>query len=211
MAPPQPAFTRADPDERRQSLIEACARVLADKGAAGVSVRAICAEAGVSAGLLRHYFGGVSEAMAATYRWTGERIGEALAQAVSMAGPDPRTRLLAYVTANFRPPIASPDLLAAYVAFWSLTRSDTLVASVRAEVYDDFRRDLEGLVRAYRPALPDARLPAIALTALIDGLWLELSLGDAPFTAEEAEALAERWLEALLPAAPTTTTAGPPP
>ena len=67
----QPAFSRADPDERRHSLIEACARVLADRGAAGVSVRAICAEAGVSPGLLRHYFGGISEAIAETYRWTG--------------------------------------------------------------------------------------------------------------------------------------------
>ena len=73
----QPAFSRADPDERRQSLIEACARVLAEKGAAGVSVRAICTEAGVSPGLLRHYFSGISEAIAATYRWTGARFDSA--------------------------------------------------------------------------------------------------------------------------------------
>lgn len=199
MTTPQPAFTRAAPDDRRQSLIEACARVLAAKGAAGVSVRAICAEAGVSPGLLRHYFGGVSDAIAATYRWTGVRIGAALLDAVAGAGDDPRARLLAYLTASFRPPIASPDLLASYVAFWSLTRSDALVAAVRAEVYGDFRAGLEALIRDYRPALPETRLPAIALTALIDGLWLELSLGDAPFTADEAEALAECWLEALLP------------
>ena len=194
----QPAFSRADPDERRHSLIEACARVLADKGAAGVSVRAICTEAGVSPGLLRHYFGGISDAIAATYRWTGARIDAALEAAVEAAGPDPRARLLAYLTANFRPPIASPDLLASYVAFWSLTRSDTVVAAVRAEVYGQFRIGLESLIRAYRPDLPDPRLPAIALTALIDGLWLELSLGNAPFSAEEAEALAERWLDSLL-------------
>lgn len=198
MTTPQPAFTRAAPDERRQSLIEACARVLATRGAAGVSVRAICAEAGVSPGLLRHYFGGVSEAIAETYRWTGERIALALLDGVAGAGEGARARLLAYVTASFRPPIASPDLLASYVAFWSLTRSDALVAGVRAEVYGDFRQGLETLIRAYRPTLADARLPAIALTALIDGLWLELSLGDAPFTPAEAEALAERWLDALL-------------
>lgn len=194
----QPAFSRADPDERRQSLIEACARVLAEKGAAGVSVRAICTEAGVSPGLLRHYFGGISEAIAETYRWTGSRIDAALGEAVAAAGPAPRARLLAYITANFRPPIASPDLLASYVAFWSLTRSDKVVAGVRAEVYGQFRTALEALVRAYRPDLPDPRLPAIALTALIDGLWLELSLGNAPFSPEEAEALAGRWLDSLL-------------
>ena len=122
MTTTQPAFTRASPDARRQSLIEATARVLSCKGAAGVSVRAICAEAGVSPGLLRHYFAGVSEVIAETYRWIGE----------------------------------------------------------------------------LRPDLAGARLPAVALTALIDGLWLELSLGHAPFTPDEAARLAEMWLDRLL-------------
>lgn len=194
---PQPAFTRADPETRRQSLIEATARVLAEKGAAGVSVRTICAEAGVSAGLLRHYFASVSDAIAATYRWTGAQIDAALQEAVAAAGPDPRARLLAYLAANFRPPVASPELLASYIAFWSLTRSDPAVAAVRAEIYGAFRTGLEKHLRAYRPDLEDARLVAVALTALIDGLWLELSLGEAPFSAEEAEALAAQWLDAL--------------
>jgi AcrR family transcriptional regulator len=202
----QSAFTRADPDARRQSLIAATARVLAAKGAAGVSVRAICAEAGVSAGLLRHYFASVSDAIAATYRWTGAQIDAALEEAVAAAGPDPRARLLAYLAANFRPPIASPELLASYVAFWSLTRSDPAVASVRAEVYGTFRSGLEGLLRAYRPDLADVRVAAVALTALIDGLWLELSLGQAPFSAEEAESLAEQWLDSLT----SQPAAGPP-
>ncbi|MBA4163242.1 MAG: transcriptional regulator [Erythrobacter sp.] len=194
----QPAFSRADPDERRQSLIEATARVLASKGAAGVSVRAICAEAGVSPGLLRHYFAGVSDAIADTYRIIGRQIAEALEIAVEMAGPDPRARLIAYITASFRAPIADPQLLSSYVALWSLSRSDPEVARVRAEVYRDFRSGLELLIRAWRPELPDLRLPAIALTALIDGLWLELSLGDAPFTPEEAEMLAEKWLDCVI-------------
>lgn len=193
----QPAFTRADPDARRQSLIEATARVLAARGAAGVSVRTICAEAGVSAGLLRHYFVSLSEAIAETYRWTGAEIDRALEEVVAAAGPNPRARLIAYLTANFRPPIATPDLLATYVAFWSLTRSDSAVAAVRAEVYGSFRHALEGLLIAYRPDLADVRVTAVALTALIDGLWLELSLGQAPFSAEEAEALAAQWLDAL--------------
>lgn len=195
--PTQPAFTRADPDARRQSLIAATARVLAARGAVGVSVRTICAEAGVSAGLLRHYFASLSDAMAATYRWMGAEIDRALEEAVAAAGPEPRARLLAYLAANFRAPIATPELLATYVAFWSLTRSDPAVAAVRAEVYGGFRQGLEERLRAYRPDLADVRVRAVALTALIDGLWLELSLGQAPFSAEEAEALAAQWLDAL--------------
>ncbi|MEO0061606.1 MAG: hypothetical protein RLZZ08_166 [Pseudomonadota bacterium] len=189
---------RQRPDERRQGLLEATARCLAEKGAAGVSVRAICTQAGVSPGLIGHYFGGVAEAIAATYRWTGDSVGQALDAAVAQAGPAPRARLLAYLTASFRPPIASPELLGTWVAFWSLTRNDPAIAAIHAEIYGQFRHGIEALIAAAHPALADTRLPAVALTALIDGLWLELSLGHAPYSAAEAEALVELWLDALL-------------
>ena len=189
---------RQHPDQRRQSLLEATARCLAARGAAGVSVRAICAEAAVSPGLLRHYFAGVSDAIAETYRWTGARVARALDEAVAAAGPEPRARLVAYLTASFRPPIATGELLATWLAFWSLTRSDPAIARVHSEIYGEFRHGIERLIGEARPDLPDARLPAVALSALIDGLWLELSLGSAPFTPEEASGLAEIWLDRLL-------------
>jgi AcrR family transcriptional regulator len=190
--------TRQQFDERRQALLEATARSLAQRGAAGVSVRSICAEAGVSPGLLRHYFGGVSDAIAETYRWTGMRVTDALDEAVAGAGDDPRARLLAYLNANFRAPISDPELLTTWLGFWALTRSDPAIAAVQAEIYRGFREGLERLIAEARPGLADTRLAAVALSALIDGLWLELSLGQAPFTADEAAELAEKWLDALL-------------
>lgn len=190
--------TRQRPDQRRQELLAATARCLAARGAAGVSVRAICAEADVSPGLLTHYFGGVSQAIAETYRWTGVRVSAALDHAVAEAGPDPRDRLLAYLTASFRPPIADPELLATWLAFWSLTRSDPMIARVHAEIYAAFRHGIVGLIAAYKPETADPRLPAVALTALIDGLWLELSLGHAPFTPDEAGRLVGLWMDSLL-------------
>jgi TetR/AcrR family transcriptional repressor of bet genes len=195
---PPSSFRRADPDARRRSLVEATARCLARQGVAGTSVRAICAEAGVSPGLLRHYFAGVSEAIAEAYRWTGNRVARALEEAVAGAGQDPRARLLAYLTASFRPPIADGELLATWLAFWSMTPVDGAVGALHAQIYGEFREGIEALILALRPDLSDARLPAVALTALIDGLWLELSLGKAPFTPLEAEALVETWLDALV-------------
>ena len=195
---PRQSFIRAEPDARRQSLVEACGRCLARLGASGTSVRTICTEAGVSPGLLRHYFSGIDALIAETYRWTGARVSGALDEAVKHAPATPRARLLAYLTASFRPPIASPDLLATWLAFWSLTKTDPVISAVHAEIYRDYRRDLEALIAALDPNARSHRLTAIALTALVDGLWLELSLGSAPFTPEEAAVLAERWLDALL-------------
>ncbi len=74
----KPAFTRAEPDARRLSLIEATARVLASHGAAGVSVRTISAEAGVSPGLLGHYFDGIDALVAATYAHVDAQVSDRL-------------------------------------------------------------------------------------------------------------------------------------
>lgn len=161
-------------------------------------MRTICTEAGVSPGLLRHYFSGIDALICETYRWTGAQVAAALDAAVAQADQTPRARLLAYLTASFRPPIASPDLLATWLAFWSLTKTDAAIASVHAEIYRDYREGLETLIAALDSESRDHRLTAVALTALIDGLWLELSLGSAPFTPGEAALLAERWLDALL-------------
>jgi len=190
------AFKREDALVRRADLINACAKGLATHGAQGISVRSICTEAGVSPGLLRHYFDGIDALIAATYRATGDRVQRALAEAVAAAPPAPRERLLAYLTASFAPPIADPELLATWLAFWALTKTDVRIAALHGEIYRDYRADLEALLAACRPG--DHRLTAVALTALVDGLWLELSLGDAPFSREEAGALVETWLDALL-------------
>jgi hypothetical protein len=44
----------------------------------------------------------------------------------------------------------------------------------------------------------DLRLAAIAITALVDGLWLELCLSPQSFTPGEARAIAERQIATLL-------------
>lgn len=192
------AFTRESADNRREALIAACGRCLARYGAQGTSVRAICVKAGVSPGLLRHYFDGIDALIAATYIATGARVASALNMAVEAAGDDPRARLIAFVTANFRPPIADSDLLATWLAFWSLARSNPTIGKIHDDIYAGNRHDIERLITACPGGPTDARLAAVGLTALIDGLWLELSLGNAPFTADEAEALAERWVDALM-------------
>lgn len=150
----------------------------------------------MSPGLLRHYFAGIDDCVAEAYRWTGARVQAALADAVAAAQDQPRARLLAYLTASFAPPIADAGLLATWLAFWALTKTDTNIAALHAEIYRVYRAQLEALLAACHPG--DHRLAAVALTALVDGLWLELSLGNPPFTPAEAGAMVEKWMDMLL-------------
>ncbi|KGB53190.1 Transcriptional regulator, TetR family protein [Sphingopyxis sp. LC81] len=190
------AFTRESADARRADLIEATAAVLAEQGLAGTNVRAICAKAGVSPGLLRHYFGGIDDLVAATYEATSDRMDAIFAGAVDGAGANPRERLNAYLTASFRPPVTDPELLGAWTAFWALARSDTRMAAIHATSYAGYRARLCELLIACGAA--DADRLAIMLTAMVDGLWLELSLDAASFGAEAAAAMVEKAVAALL-------------
>ena len=190
------AFTRESADARRADLIEATAAVLAEAGLAGTNVRAICAKAGVSPGLLRHYFGGIDDLVAATYQATSDRMDAIFASAVEGAGRDPRARLTAYLTASFRPPVTDPELLGAWTAFWALARSDARMARIHADSYAGYREHLGELLAAC--GAHDAERLAIMLTAMVDGLWLELSLDAASFGADAAVEMVERAVAALL-------------
>lgn len=190
------AFTRESADARRADLIEATAAVLAEQGLAGTNVRAICAKAGVSPGLLRHYFAGIDDLVAATYAATSDRMDAIFASAVEGAGPDPRARLTAYLTASFRPPVTDPELLGAWTAFWALARSDARMAAIHAESYAGYRERLRELLAEC--GAKDAGRLAIMLTAMVDGLWLELSLDAGSFGAEAAVAMIERAVGALV-------------
>ena len=198
----QPAFRRSEPDARRLSLIEACARVLAREGIAGASVRTIAVEAGVSAGLVGHYFPGVDALIAATYAHTGARVDAALEAAVAAAGDDPRDRLEAYVTASFAAPIADPQLLATWIAFWSLVRARPEIAALHDEQYGGFRGKLEKLLADCGLPANALRRTAIAITALVDGLWLELCLSPHELAADEAAAIARDALARFTSTAP---------
>jgi hypothetical protein len=106
--------------------------------------------------------------------------------------------LLAYVTASFRAPIADPELLATWIAFWSLARSNLEMERLHAEIYAGYRAGIEGLLAECGVPAARLRLAAVGITALVDGLWLELCLAPGTFSAEEASALAEKWVADLL-------------
>ncbi len=189
---------RAEPDVRRQGLIAACTRVLAREGAAGTSVRVIAREAGISPGLITHYFAGIDALISATYDHVDQTVAAAMAQAVDAAGSDPRARLDAFVTASFAPPIADRALLATWIAFWSLVTARPDIARQHDDQYAAYRARLTELLAACGVRCDHLRLAAISVTALVDGLWLELCLSPGCFTGTEAGVIARAHIDALL-------------
>ncbi len=151
----------------------------------------MAARAGVSPGLVRHHFGGFGQLLIEAYRHVVGRVDAHIDAALAAAGEDPQARLQAFLEASFAPALIDRDLLSAWLAFWGLVRSDPAAAAVHAETYAAYRRRIEGLLAPL--GATDPRAAALGLSALLDGLWLELCLDPATFSPDEAVELAAGW------------------
>ncbi|CAN0478880.1 unnamed protein product, partial [Phaeothamnion confervicola] len=193
----EPRFTRDQPDVRKRKLIEAAAHCLAELGHAGTSVRAVAARANVSPGLVTHHFKGIDELIVATYGHVADQVAAVLNQAIDDAAGGAEIKLRAFIDASFKPPVLDRDLLAVWLSFWSLVRRDPGVRKVHKQVYVDYRQRLEALIGAIakdRRFKIDAHLAALALTAMLDGLWLELCLDPTTFSTVDALRIAHAWV-----------------
>jgi hypothetical protein len=72
------------------------------------------------------------------------------------------------------------------------------IAAQHDEQYSGSRARLEALLGDCGVPKNEQRRAAIAVTALVDGLWLELCLSPGCFSAEEAGDIARRFLDTLI-------------
>jgi TetR/AcrR family transcriptional repressor of bet genes len=195
-------FQRLEPTVRKARFVEATLSCLQQFGFQGTSIRRICAEAGVSIGLLNHHYASKDELVADAYRTVTSRIGTLLRAAVEAAPEDARAQLGAYFSASFSDEILNPRLLDAYLAFWGAVRSAESITRAHEESYSEYRGTLSQalmrLAREQRWRRFDSDLAAISLSAMLDGLWLEYGLSPHTFTAEQGVQICEAWVDGLV-------------
>ncbi|MCB1446676.1 MAG: TetR family transcriptional regulator C-terminal domain-containing protein [Rhizobiaceae bacterium] len=194
-------FRREAPEDRRRQLGEAALRCIVKHGNAGVSVRQIAAEAGVTQGLITHHFGEINELVAYAFDIMSAGLLQALMKAVEEAEPTPRKRLDSFIEASFSPILFDRDVLGVWVVFWGLVLHSPRMSASQREEYSDYCATVEGLIRDLAAdegfSIADTRLAAIAFTALLDGLWLAWCLNPASFKPQEGIQLCRNWVEGL--------------
>ena len=105
-----PKNRRAEPEDRREMLVAATLRCLGCDGHAGISVRRIATEAGVSVGLLNHHFGSIEALIADTYQRLASELTTALLQEIEQA-QTPAQKIDAFLEGSFSPRVMDPKLL----------------------------------------------------------------------------------------------------
>ncbi len=203
MAPARRSYTRASEAERREDLIVATLDCIAEVGIQGATVRQIANRAGVTAGLIRHYFTGKDQMLQAAYIAVMNGMTE-IAVTAADAGETACDRLRRFIIANVTPPVTDSRTLSLWAAFISHIQTDRTFAAIHRENYLAFLTALEVLVadffeeRGTPVSEKENRSFAISLNALIDGLWLEGTLTPDMFAENELADSALSSVEALL-------------
>jgi len=203
-APTRRKFRREGEERRRQDLIEATLDCVAERGLQGATVRAIALRAGVTAGLIRHYFPGKEELLQAAYATIVGRMTEQAKAALALEGAGPRRRLAAFVAANLGPPVVDERVFSLWAGFIGRVYSDPALSVAHREGYLGFRDEVEMLVAEVLEAegraagKAELRRYAIAINGILDGLWIEGCLAGDIFETRELPDIGIATVEALL-------------
>ena len=169
--------------QRRDDLIEATIRCIAEYGIAGASVERITAAACVSRGLVRHYFGSKNQLLVAAFQRLADEFRGVHGE-VGDVSDDPEGELRSLIDNTVNGPLFSPNRVHGWFGFWHAARTNPELQRINESVYSLERARYRVLLEAAaekRGRKIDATQAGNALAALADGVWLEF-LVDAPAT-----------------------------
>lgn len=159
---------------RRRQLIDATIASIHEVGFADSSLSRISAKAGVSTGIVHHYFEDKADLLEATLRQLGNNLHEAVVARLA-AADRPVDRLIAVIDGNLGPELFTPESVSAWLAFWAQVPNSERLARVQRIIIGRLHDNLVAALRPLAPAhevIPIARL----IASLIDGLWLRAAL-----------------------------------
>ena len=181
---------------RRKQLIQATLEVIDRVGLADATIALIAGQAGLSTGIISHYFGDKSGLLEATMRQILHDLSADTRRRRDQLGEEASAaaHLRAIVDANFNDSQVSGPVMKTWLAFWS---SSMHQESLRRLQHVNDQRLRSNLCCQFLRELPlaQARQAARGLAAMIDGLWLRGSLAGTAFDADAARRLAYEYLD----------------
>ncbi|MEM7177720.1 MAG: TetR/AcrR family transcriptional regulator [Pseudomonadota bacterium] len=170
---------RRAPEERRRQIIEATIACLAQSGPEKWSLRQVSRDIGIAPSLITYMFATWNDLLVAAYSDLGERFGAQFSEISRREGLTARARLDLCIDAYFADEWLSADVAGAYIAFWTLGRSERRLRDVMDQFAEMKQRDLIPLLREYAAECRvDCDVEALADTFyfLLSGLWYEVAV-----------------------------------
>ncbi len=199
----QTARRTAPPEERRNQLIKATIRSVANHGLADTTIATVAREARLSQGIINLHFQTKERLLTETLRILADEYRNACREALAAGAASAEVGLAAMVDLDFHRRVCDRSKLAVWFAFWGERKfrpTYRRLCAARDNAYDDMVRGLctrmceEGGYRDVDPAIV-----ADGLSALTDGLWLDLLVRPDTMSREQARRIAMSYLANAFP------------
>ncbi len=179
---------------RREQLIRATFETIDEIGLAEATVATIARKAGLSSGIVAHYFGDKDGLLNAAMRQILRDLKQAVASRRAASGTDARAQLRAIVDGNFDDTQINGTAMRVWLTFWAASMHQPELA--RLQRAND-QRLYSNLCHVFQQRLARAQAQAAArgLAAMIDGLWLRGSLVGGAFHVERARTIAYDYID----------------
>ena len=188
----------APPEERRKQLIKATIRSVANRGLAETTIATVAREANLSQGIINLHFQSKERLLTEALRYLADEYRAACQEVVAAAGPSAEAGLTAMVALDFQGRVCDRRKLAVWFAFWGERKfrpTYRRICAARDKSYDDLVRSLCAAM-CEEGGYPDVDSTIVAdgLSALTDGLWLDLLVRPESMSREQARRIAMAYL-----------------
>lgn len=160
--------------ERRRSLLDAAAKVIARKGLVGLTMNDIAKEAGCSYGVASFHFKSKDGLILAALDHLVAEYDTALNGPGAAEGSS-ADRLKAMVLLDFDPKISNAEHVAVWSAFWAESVRNPeyrrRLIELKARYHAFVKAEVVALAKA-RKIKVDAAVIASTLNAIVDGFWI---------------------------------------
>jgi AcrR family transcriptional regulator len=188
----------------RARLMDAAIASVAHDGLAGASIERITRRAGVSRGLVRHYYGTKSNLLAEAFCDLANDLRRTLGMSLVERPHDDTgadVRFCEAITLESHGLEAALDRQYAWFGFWALGRSDPRIAELIRGLYEEIVAHLGRLladVARTRGRTIDAAAAGRALAAMVEGARVHCIIGIEGMSLQEARRLCLDWTSRLV-------------
>ena len=182
---------------RRQQLIEATLESVAEVGLHATTINSISKRAGLSSGIISHYFGGKQGLIEATVRFLLNNLKTSLISKTQQSC-SAEERLMFIVEANFSVIQQQTSSTKTWLSFWAQSMHDEQLHRLQTV---NAKRLYSNLAFSFKTLMPenDAKRAAKLAAGMIDGLWLRAVLSKASEQEfKQAEQLAKHYVSSLI-------------
>ena len=161
---------------RRRQLIAATIETIHQHGFADTTIARIAKAAGMSSGIISHYFGGKNALLEATMRSLMQDLRKDCLVRLARA-KTPMDRLEAIINTNFNEEQFTPQVTVAWLSFWAQVPFSEQLRRLNNIYFQRLASNLRHELRRLTTEEGADEISA-AIAAMVDGIWVRTGLSN---------------------------------